>query len=59
MIGLDNALAYARGCRKQFRDELAAFIRFASVSAQPQRAGDVARCAAWLADHLRVSPRTR
>lgn len=33
--------------------ELQDFIRFPSVSAQPQRATDVQRCARWLATHLR------
>jgi acetylornithine deacetylase/succinyl-diaminopimelate desuccinylase-like protein len=54
MIGPNNALAYIRGNRKRYEDELAAFIRFASVSAQPQHAGDVARCAAWLTEHLQT-----
>ena len=54
MICQDNALAYVRGNRKRFEDELAAFIRFASVSAQPRHAGDVARCASWLTEHLRT-----
>jgi acetylornithine deacetylase/succinyl-diaminopimelate desuccinylase-like protein len=52
MIGLDNALAYMRGNRKRCEDELAAFIRFASVSAQPEHAREVTRCAAWLKEHL-------
>ena len=54
MIGPNNALAYMRCNRKRYEDELAAFIRFASVSAQPQHAGDVARCAAWLTGHLQT-----
>jgi acetylornithine deacetylase/succinyl-diaminopimelate desuccinylase-like protein len=54
MIGPNDALAYVRGNRKRYEDELAAFIRIASVSAQPRRAGDVARCAAWLTEHLRM-----
>lgn len=53
MDALKNALAYARGNRQRFEDELAALIRFASVSAQPRRADDMAKCAAWLACHLR------
>jgi acetylornithine deacetylase/succinyl-diaminopimelate desuccinylase-like protein len=32
---------------------LRTFLRFPSVSNQPQHAADVAACAAWLADHLR------
>jgi len=33
--------------------ELAAFVRFPSVSAQSRHAGDVRACAEWLADHLK------
>ena len=33
--------------------ELKEFIRFPSVSAQPEHADDLKQCAAWLADHLR------
>jgi acetylornithine deacetylase/succinyl-diaminopimelate desuccinylase-like protein len=48
--------------RRRQVDELRAFVRFPSVSAQPRRAGDVRRCALWLAgllrrvglDHVRV-----
>ncbi len=32
--------------------ELAQFIRFPTVSSQPKHAGDIRRCAAWLAEHL-------
>jgi acetylornithine deacetylase/succinyl-diaminopimelate desuccinylase-like protein len=52
MIRLKDALAYARGNGQRFETELGAFIRFASVSAQPRHADDIARCAAWLADRL-------
>src|SRR6266480_4796835 len=54
MDSLRNALAYARGKQPRFEGELGAFIRFASVSAQPQHADDIAKCAAWLANHLQV-----
>ena len=47
------AIAQARSARSRFVAELAAFVRFPSVSAQPRHAGDLRRCAAWLADHLR------
>src|SRR5687767_15918932 len=50
-VGL--AIAEARSARSRFVAELAAFVRFPSVSAQPRHAEDVRRCAAWLADHLR------
>jgi len=54
MISWTYALAYARRSRRRFEAELGAFIRFASVSAQPQHADDIAKCAAWLAGHLRT-----
>jgi acetylornithine deacetylase/succinyl-diaminopimelate desuccinylase-like protein len=54
MIGPDDALVHMRANRKRYEDELAAFIRFASVSAQPWRAVDVGRCAAWLTEHLQT-----
>src|SRR5262245_26188109 len=54
MDSLRNALAYARDKQPRFEGELGAFIRFASVSAQPQHADDIAKCAAWLANHLHV-----
>ena len=49
---LRGALAYARHNRPRFEAELGTFIRFASVSAQPQHTDDTAKCAAWLANHL-------
>jgi acetylornithine deacetylase/succinyl-diaminopimelate desuccinylase-like protein len=52
MIRLKDALAFARDNGQRFEAELGAFIRFASISAQPRHAGDTARCAAWLADRL-------
>jgi len=47
-----NALEYARTHRQQFVTELKELVRFPSVSSQAQRAGDVKRCAQWLAKHL-------
>src|SRR6266404_7974484 len=52
MNSIQHALAYVHGHRPRFVVELGAFIRFPSVSAQPQHAQDLARCAAWLAHHL-------
>ena len=49
----DAAIACARASRRRFVAELADFVRFASVSAQPARAPDVTRCAQWLVAHLR------
>ena len=48
-----RALRYAQANRPRFVAELGAFVRFPSVSAQPKHAADVARCADWLAGHLR------
>src|SRR5262245_13949393 len=48
------AVAFALSARPRFVRELGAFIRFPSVSAQPQHANDVAQCAEWLANHLRT-----
>jgi acetylornithine deacetylase/succinyl-diaminopimelate desuccinylase-like protein len=45
-------LTYAKTNRSRFVSELAEFVRFPSVSAQPMHAADVRRCAIWLAHHL-------
>ena len=47
------AISYSRAHKTRFIGELQAFVRFPSISAQPEHAGDVRRCAAWLAEHLR------
>jgi acetylornithine deacetylase/succinyl-diaminopimelate desuccinylase-like protein len=47
-----KALEYARARFPQAVDGLAQLVRFASVSAQPARAGDVAACARFLAERL-------
>jgi acetylornithine deacetylase/succinyl-diaminopimelate desuccinylase-like protein len=46
-------LAYARQQQGRFVNDLKAFLRFASVSAQPRHARDIRKCAEWLATHLR------
>ncbi len=48
-----RALAFARQHRSRFVAELKQFMRFPSVSNQPQHARDVRDCAKWLAKHLR------
>ncbi len=46
-------LTYAHANRSGFLAELCEFVRIPSVSAQPQHAKDVKRCAEWLAVRLR------
>jgi acetylornithine deacetylase/succinyl-diaminopimelate desuccinylase-like protein len=48
-----HALRYARQHHARFLAELKEFLKFPSVSSQPERAGDVRRCADWLARHLK------
>src|SRR5262245_11311168 len=48
-----DVLTYARTQRRRFLAELQDFVRCPSVSAQPQHATDIKKCAAWLAEHLR------
>jgi acetylornithine deacetylase/succinyl-diaminopimelate desuccinylase-like protein len=47
-----RALGYAHAGRKKFVSELKEFLRFPSVSSQPERASDIGKCAGWLARHL-------
>jgi acetylornithine deacetylase/succinyl-diaminopimelate desuccinylase-like protein len=49
----DGALAYSQSRRARFVSELKEFIRFPTVSAQPQHAEGLTKCAAWLAEHLK------
>jgi acetylornithine deacetylase/succinyl-diaminopimelate desuccinylase-like protein len=49
----EAALSYALQNRSRFVAELKDFIRFPTVSAQPKHAGDIKKCAQWLAEHLR------
>jgi acetylornithine deacetylase/succinyl-diaminopimelate desuccinylase-like protein len=47
-----RAIAYAQTHRKRFLAELMEFIRFPTISAQPQHRGDIGRCASWLVRQL-------
>lgn len=48
-----RALNYAQSRRPKFVSELKDFLRFPSVSSQPEHAADVQKCASWLARHLK------
>lgn len=48
-----SPLAHARAHRARFLAELQDLVHIPSVSAQTKHAGDVKRCAQWLAGHLR------
>jgi acetylornithine deacetylase/succinyl-diaminopimelate desuccinylase-like protein len=48
-----RALKYARNRRATFVSELKEFLRFPTVSSQPEHANDLKKCANWLANHLR------
>lgn len=47
-----KAFTYAATSSDRFLSELMRFVRFPSVSAQPDHAENVKQCAAWLAEHL-------
>lgn len=49
-----EAIAYSRGAAARFVRELAELIRFPTVSAQPEHAQAMRRCATWIGDHLRA-----
>lgn len=51
-MDLNRVLNYARAHRAKFVFELKEFLRFPSVSSQPERRADLRRCAHWLARHL-------
>lgn len=51
---MSEVLSYARRHRARFVDELKSFVRFPSVSADPEHRGDVRACGQWLAKHLRA-----
>ncbi|MGZ4900725.1 MAG: peptidase M20, partial [Candidatus Angelobacter sp.] len=51
-MSLSSALAYAKAQGPRFLAELKEFVRFPTVSAQPRYAGEMKRCAEWLARHV-------
>jgi acetylornithine deacetylase/succinyl-diaminopimelate desuccinylase-like protein len=48
---MQNITRYLQDNQARFIDELCNYVRFPSVSAQPQHAGDVRACAEWLLRH--------
>src|SRR6185295_63310 len=50
---MQPVLDYLARNEKRFVNELCAYVRFPSVSAQPQHQKDLLACAEWSADHCR------
>jgi acetylornithine deacetylase/succinyl-diaminopimelate desuccinylase-like protein len=48
---MHKVLEYLKQHQKRFLTDLCDYLRFASVSAQPQHKGDVQACAEWLVAH--------
>ena len=50
---MDNVIDFINVNRDRYLEELKAFLAIPSISALPQHAGDVKRCADWCADEMR------
>ena len=50
---MNEVLEYLRANENRFIEELCAYVRFPSVSAQSKHSKDLANCAAWLTEHCR------
>src|SRR3977135_4155 len=50
---MDKVIDFINVNRDRYLDELKAFLAIPSISALPQHAGDVRRCADWCADEMR------
>jgi acetylornithine deacetylase/succinyl-diaminopimelate desuccinylase-like protein len=50
---MDNVIDFINVNRERYLEELKAFLAIPSISALPQHAGDVKRCAEWCADEMR------
>lgn len=50
---MDDVLNYLQRHQARFVDELCHYVRFRSVSAQPEHRADMAACAEWLVEHCR------
>ena len=50
---MESVLNYLSRNQARFVDELCTYVRFRSVSAQPQHKPDMQSCADWLVKHCR------
>jgi acetylornithine deacetylase/succinyl-diaminopimelate desuccinylase-like protein len=50
---MDNVIDFINVNRERYLEELKAFLAIPSISALPEHAGDVKRCAEWCADEMR------
>src|SRR5919206_4394412 len=50
---MDKVIDFINVNRERYLDELKAFLAIPSISALPQHAADVKRCAEWCADEMR------
>src|SRR5580765_6047322 len=48
---MDEVLKYLEANQKRFLSELCEYVRFPSVSAQPEHKKDLEACAAWIHEH--------
>jgi len=50
---MNNVIDFINTNRDRYVDELKTFLAIPSISALPQHAADVKRCAEWTADEMR------
>src|SRR4029079_8458505 len=50
---MQAVIDYLRDGERRFIDELCEYVRFPSVSAQPQHRDDLRRCAEWVVQHCK------
>src|SRR4051812_27849505 len=50
---VDNVIDFINVNRERYLEELKAFLAIPSISALPEHAGDVRRCAEWCAEEMR------
>ncbi len=51
---MQEVLDYLKANQKRFIEELCDYLRFPSISAQPEHQGDLKACATWLRDHCKA-----